>query len=172
MTSKTEKESLKKKIKPISWMFFDVDGVLTDGSLYYGPNGETLKRFNALDGHGIKLLFSHGINVGLISGRDHPATRVRADELGIKNLMMGTENKLKAFNKWAFDHSIDPKLCGHMGDDLPDAALFKKVGFSASVPNAPENIKLAADYVSEKAGGKGAVREIVELILKVKKEYA
>jgi 3-deoxy-D-manno-octulosonate 8-phosphate phosphatase (KDO 8-P phosphatase) len=86
--------------------------------------------------------------------------------------MMGTENKVKAFNKWAFDHSIDPKLCGHMGDDLPDAALFKKVGFSASVPNAPENIKLAADYVSEKAGGKGAVREIVELILKVKKEYA
>ena len=85
---------------------------------------------------------------------------------------MGKENKLKAFNEWAFNHSIDPKLCGHMGDDLPDAALFKKVGFSASVPDAPEDIRLVADYVSKKAGGKGAVREVVELILKVKKEYA
>ena len=157
--------SLEEKILALRWMFFDVDGIFTDGGLFYGVDGEVLKRFNVLDGYGIKQLMESGISVGLISGRDHPSTKVRARELGITNIMLGVENKLEAFSKWTSISGVDPKACGHMGDDYPDLELFKAVGFSASVPNATDKVKKGADFVTKKNGGMGAVREICELIL-------
>ena len=158
---------VRKKIKKLSWMFFDVDGILTDGSLFFSESGESLKKFNVLDGHGIKQLFNYGINVGLISSRDHLATRLRAKELGISVLMLKVQSKLNAFEKWSKNIDVDPARCGHMGDDIPDLELFKKVGFSATVPNACEEIKSVADLVTTKLGGNGAVREICDLIIKV-----
>ena len=149
-------------------MFFDVDGVFTDGSLFYGADGEVLKKFNALDGFGIKELKRTGIGVGLISGRDHAATRIRANELGISIIMLGKENKLEAFTNWSNSNKIDPKTCGHMGDDYPDLELFSAVGFAASVPNAIEEVKQNADFVTTKSGGEGAVREIARLITEYK----
>ena len=107
---------VRKKIKKLSWMFFDVDGILTDGSLFFSESGESLKKFNVLDGHGIKQLFNYGINVGLISSRDHLATRLRAKELGISVLMLKVQSKLKAFEKWSKNTDVDPACCGHMGD--------------------------------------------------------
>ncbi|OUV98989.1 MAG: hypothetical protein CBD16_09165 [Betaproteobacteria bacterium TMED156] len=155
------------KIKRLKWMFFDVDGILTDGSLYFSNSGEELKKFNVLDGHGIKELRKFGIGVGLISNRDHLATRKRAKELGIKTLMLNVSNKVLAFENWAEENNVDPYSCGHMGDDLPDLELFKRVGFSASVPNACEQTKDAADWISFKQGGQGAVRELCDLILEI-----
>ena len=159
-------DSIKKKIRRLSWMFFDVDGILTDGSLYFSDKGESIKRFNVLDGYGIKNLFNCGVDVGLISSRDHVATRIRAKELGIETLMLKVVNKVEAFESWVVKNNIDPMQCGHMGDDIPDLGLFSKVGFSASVPNACDEIKFAADWISTKHGGNGAVRELCDLIVK------
>ena len=159
---------LKKKILQLEWMFFDVDGILTDGSLVYEAGGEISKKFNVLDGYGIKNLIYSGVSVGLISSRDHPATRARAVELGINNVMLGKKDKLEAFMNWSNTAKVDPKNCGHMGDDYPDLELFDAVGFSASVPNAIERVKERADYVTKTAGGYGAVREIADLILTLK----
>ena len=167
MSATNLSQIVRQKIKNLSWMFFDVDGILTDGSLFFSEKGESLKKFNVLDGHGIKQLFSYGINVGLISSRDHLATRIRAEELGISLLMLKVPSKLDAFEKWSKDYNINPDHCGHMGDDLPDLELFKKVGFSASVPNACEEIKNAADFITTKQGGNGAVREICDIIIKI-----
>ena len=159
---------LKQKILQLEWMFFDVDGILTDGSLVYEAGGEVSKKFNVLDGYGIKNLIHSGVSVGLISSRDHPATRARAIELGINNVMLGKENKLDAFINWSSAAKVDPKNCGHMGDDYPDLELFDTVGFAASVPNAIEQVKKKADYVTEKTGGTGAAREVADLILTFK----
>ena len=159
---------LKKKIQQLEWMFFDVDGILTDGSLVYEAGGEISKKFNVLDGYGIKNLIQSGVGVGLISSRDHPATRARAIELGINNVMLGKENKLEAFITWSNGAKVDPMKCGHMGDDYPDLELFDAVGFAASVPNAIEKVKEKADYVTKTNGGNGAAREVADLILTVK----
>ena len=167
MSATNLSQIVRQKIKNLSWMFFDVDGILTDGSLFFSEKGEILKKFNVLDGHGIKQLFKYGINVGLISSRDHLATRLRAQELGISVLMLQVESKLNAFETWLNDVNIDPAWCGHMGDDIPDLELFEKVGFCATVPNACEEIKNAADFITVKQGGNGAVREICDLIIKV-----
>ena len=159
---------LKKKLLQLEWMFFDVDGILTDGSLVYGAEGEVSKKFNVLDGYGIKNLIHSGISVGLISSRDHPATRARAIELGISNVMLGKEDKLEAFITWSNATKVDPKNCGHMGDDYPDLELFDAVGFAASVPNAIEKVKEKADYITKTTGGNGAAREVADLILTFK----
>ena len=161
-------DMLKKKLLQLEWMFFDVDGILTDGSLVYEAEGEVSKKFNVLDGYGIKSLIHSGISVGLISSRDHPATRARAIELGISNVMLGKEDKLEAFITWSNAAKVDPKNCGHMGDDYPDLELFDAVGFSASVPNAIEKVKEKADYVTKATGGNGAAREVADLILTFK----
>ena len=158
----------KKKILQLEWMFFDVDGILTDGSLVYEAGGEISKKFNVLDGYGIKSLIYSGISVGLISSRDHPATRARAIELGINNVMLGKEDKLEAFINWSNCVKVDPMKCGHMGDDYPDLELFNAVGFAASVPNAIEKVKEKADYVTKATGGNGAAREVADLILTFK----
>ena len=121
-----------------------------------------------MDGYGIKNLIHSGISVGLISSRDHPATRARAIELGINNVMLGKENKLEAFIAWSNGAKVDPKKCGHMGDDCPDLELFNAVGFAASVPNAIEKVKEKADYVTKTTGGNGAAREVADLILTFK----
>ncbi|MDA9689264.1 HAD hydrolase family protein [Betaproteobacteria bacterium] len=159
---------LKKKILRLEWMFFDVDGILTDGSLVYEAEGEISKKFNVLDGYGIKSLIYSGISVGLISSRDHPATRARAIELGINNVMLGKEDKLEAFINWSNAAQVNPRNCGHMGDDYPDLELFNAVGFAASVPNAIEKVKEKADYVTKTTGGNGAAREVADLILTFK----
>ena len=157
------------RARQLEWMFFDIDGVLTDGGLFYGAQGETLKRFHVLDGHGIKALRAAGIKVALLSGRQHPANEQRAQELGIDQLVQGAQAKGAAFDRLVNALGLKPARCGHMGDDLPDLEVFNRVGFSAAVPDAVASVLEAAHWVSRRSGGQGAVRECCDFILESKR---
>jgi len=152
----------------ILWMFFDVDGVLTDGSLFYGDSGETIKRFNALDGQGIKMLQARGVGVGILSGRSHAAVERRAHELGIAAVFQDVADKLGVLRNWAGSKGLALNLIGHMGDDLPDVPVIEAVGFGASVVNGHPSALRSAIWVSQRRGGEGAVREACDFILGAK----
>jgi 3-deoxy-D-manno-octulosonate 8-phosphate phosphatase (KDO 8-P phosphatase) len=156
---------LDERLRAIEHLFLDVDGVMTDGGLYYDAQGESLKRFHVLDGAGIKRLLNAGVGVGIISGRSHPAIVARAQELGMSPVIIGREDKLEAFETWRTAASLPAHSCAHMGDDLPDLPLMQAVGMAFSVPDAIARVRDAADWVTVRAGGHGAVREVCDLIL-------
>lgn len=147
-------------------MIFDVDGVLTDGMLYYSERGEELKAFNIQDGQGIKMLRQCGVEVALITGRTSRAVELRAANLGIAHLFQGVEDKRVAYAALLQQLGLAPEQSGCMGDDLPDLPLFTRCGFAATVPVAPEALASRAHYVTRATGGHGAVREVCELILR------
>lgn len=157
--------TLGERTRRLLWMSFDVDGVLTDGSLFYGESGESFKRFNALDGHGIKQLQGCGVGILILSGRSHPSVDARARELGIGEVIQGAGDKLAALHRWLDGKGVHLEQLGHMGDDLPDLPVFKAVGFAASVPNAHPVVLDQAHWISRRAGGDGAVRELCDLII-------
>lgn len=149
----------------IRLLLLDVDGVLTDGGLYYGEGGEVLKRFHTLDGHGLKLLGRAGIAVGVISGRDSPALRQRLAALGIQHARLGTEDKLPAAQALLQELGIDWPQTAAMGDDWPDLPLLHHAGFACAPANAHAEARALAAHVTELAGGAGAVRELCDLLL-------
>jgi 3-deoxy-D-manno-octulosonate 8-phosphate phosphatase (KDO 8-P phosphatase) len=149
-------------------MSFDVDGVLTDGRLYYTASGEELKAFSTLDGLGLKLLEEAGVEVALITGRTSPAVLHRASNLGISRVLQGVRDKVAAFDAIRVERRLEWAQCAHMGDDLPDLALMMCCGFSASVPSAPEYVRARSRYVARTGGGEGAVREVADYILRSK----
>jgi 3-deoxy-D-manno-octulosonate 8-phosphate phosphatase (KDO 8-P phosphatase) len=168
MTSTASHQALQEargRAREVRWMFFDVDGVMTDGGLFYGPDGESLKRFSVLDGHGLKALKASGVKIAILSGRLHPATTQRAKELRFDLVIQGEERKGEAFDRWAKAEKIDPLHCGHMGDDIPDLELFSRVGFCATVPHAVDAVLARAHWTSARAGGHGAVRECCDFIV-------
>lgn len=146
-------------------MAFDVDGVLTDGTLWYSKNGEIVKGFHALDGHGLRLLKESGILVALVTGRQGPIVDRRAAELGIDITQQGVRDKARALVQLGQEHGLDMEQIGYMGDDLIDLGALQRAGFAASVPDAPAYIMQAAHWVSERSAGKGAARECCDLIL-------
>jgi len=146
-------------------MIFDVDGVLTDGSLWYGESGEMFKRFNVQDGHGLKMLSTSGIKVALVTGREGPIVDRRAAELGLGDVMQNVRDKGAALTTLATSHHLNLDQIGFMGDDLIDLPAMQRAGFAATVPEAPAYIAQAAHWVSTCAGGHGAVRECCDLIL-------
>ncbi len=156
------------RARQIEWMFFDVDGVMTDGGLYYGEHGETLKRFHVLDGHGLKALKTAGVRMGILSGRQHAATAIRARELGFDIVIQGAGRKGEAFDQLLAEHRLSGAVCGHMGDDSPDLEVFSRVCFAAAVPNAVDEVLAKAHWVSRRLGGHGAVRECCDFILKAR----
>jgi len=155
--------------RQLLWMSFDVDGVLTDGSLFYGESGEVMKRFNALDGHGIKELQSSGVGIMILSGRSHPSVAARARELGIQEVFQGVGDKLATLTGWMEGRGLTIAQIGHMGDDLPDLPLLRAVGLAASVPNAHSRVLECAHWVSKSRGGEGAVRELCDLVVGAKR---
>jgi 3-deoxy-D-manno-octulosonate 8-phosphate phosphatase (KDO 8-P phosphatase) len=154
-----------RRARNLSWMLFDVDGVMTDGGLYYGPSGESMKRFHVLDGHGLKALKAAGIRIGILSGRTHEATVVRARELGFDVVVQGAHDKGEAFERLIASAGIDPDTCGHMGDDTPDLDVFRRVAFAATVPDATPDVIAEAHWMSHRRGGQGAVRDCCDFIL-------
>ena len=150
---------------------FDVDGVLTDGSIFYADDGREIKAFNVQDGAAIKLLMAHGIEVALLTGRVSPMVERRARELGISHLYQGLDHKAPALTSLCNRLEISLENTAHVGDDLPDLALFDIVGFSISVPNGHPTVRERADYVTRTAGGGGVARELAELILRARDDW-
>ena len=157
--------SVRARLQRLKLMVFDVDGVLTDGGLWYTEQGETLKRFHALDGHGLKMLTVSGIQVALVTGRESPIIARRAAELGLGAVMQNVRDKGAVLTELLTRFGVALEQTGFMGDDLIDLPAMQRAGFSASVPDAPAYITQAAHWVSERRGGHGAARECCDLIL-------
>ncbi len=152
-------------------MIFDVDGVLTDGGLMFTGNGDTMKVFNSLDGHGAKLLREAGIDTAIITGRRSDIVAVRAKELRITHLFQGVEDKRVAFKQLLADTGLTADQCGYMGDDWPDLAVMLQCGFAAAPSSAHAEVLARVHWVSEARGGHGAVREVSELLLRAQNQY-
>jgi 3-deoxy-D-manno-octulosonate 8-phosphate phosphatase (KDO 8-P phosphatase) len=150
----------------IELLAMDVDGVLTDGTLIINGDGSESKSFNTLDGHGIRLWHRAGLKVALLSGRVSPPTRRRAEQLQIQYVYEDCHYKLPVFEKLVQQLGLSPDKTAFIGDDLPDLPVIRYAGFGVAVANAVAQIKQHADYVTTRAGGKGAVREVIEYILK------
>lgn len=159
------------KAQSIKLLVLDVDGVLSDGKLYFSDKGDEYKSFNTLDGQGIKLLQKAGIEVALITGRTSAIVASRAKELGIERLIQGREDKLNALDKILADLTLSYQEVAYIGDDLPDLACIRRVGFGATVPNANPVILQHALCCTERSGGNGAVREICDLILQAQNKF-
>lgn len=162
---------LKERALKIRLFLLDVDGVLTDGRLYYTSKGEEVKVFNVKDGLGIKLAQKAGIKVGVISGRKSRALVRRLRELKIQEVHLGYSRKLPAFESILRRLSVHPEEVAYMGDDYVDIPILRRVGFPVSVCDAPQEVKRHALYVTQARGGEGAVREVVELLLKLRGQW-
>ncbi|QFT85688.1 3-deoxy-D-manno-octulosonate 8-phosphate phosphatase KdsC [Halomonas sp. THAF12] len=156
---------LVERLRRVRLLALDVDGVLTDGRLYFDADGDSLKAFHTLDGHGLKLVQRAGIQVALITGRDSPMVTRRASALGIRHLHQGIEKKLPTLRQLCRDLALDLSEIAYCGDDLPDLAPIHRAGVGISVPGAPSYIRRHADWVTEREGGHGAVREICDTLL-------
>ncbi|MBL8830523.1 MAG: HAD-IIIA family hydrolase [Planctomycetaceae bacterium] len=163
--------SIAKLCQPIELILCDVDGVLTDGSLWFDNEGIESKRFHIRDGQGIKLWRRAGGKFGLITGRTSHIVHVRAAELGIDIVRQGTERKLAAVKEIVTQFGLQPEQVCYLGDDLPDLAAIKFVGLGVTVADGCLEARECAKYVTKLPGGHGAVRETVELILKTQKRW-
>jgi len=143
----------------------DVDGVLTDGSIYVADDGRELKAYSALDGLAMKWLERSGIAVAWITGSDAPSVVKRAAMLGVERVCLGAEDKRRAWERIRLELGIEPAQCAHIGDDFPDLAVIVRCGLGVTVPHAPERLRAKAHYTTRREGGNGAVRELAELIL-------
>ena len=150
----------------IRFLILDVDGVMTDGSIIYTASGDELKCFNVKDGAGLKYWQRAGHRAGIITGRSSPVVERRAAELGIEFLEMNAKNKLPAYDRMLGQAGVRPEEVAMIGDDLPDYPLIVRSGLGIAVADAVEEVKDAADLVTHTAGGRGAVREVIDLLLK------
>lgn len=155
----------------IRLMIFDVDGILTDGSLHYGPEGEVIKTFNVLDGHGIKLLQQSGVATAIISARKSALVARRASDLGILHVRQGVHDKRAAFEQLLDETGVVAEACGFVGDDVIDLPILLRVGFAASVPNGHPEVRKRVHYITRVAGGAGAARELCDFILHAQGNY-
>ena len=153
-------------------VFFDVDGVLTDGGLYISEQGEVLKRFHTLDGHGLKLLQRAGITPAVITGRDSPALRLRLTALGIVHAHFGTEDKRPAAERTLKKLGLEWSQAAAMGDDWPDLSVLTRCAFACAPANAQTDVLARVNYVTALQGGAGAVRELCDLLLVASGRYA
>lgn len=155
----------------VQLMIFDVDGVLTDGSLHFGLEGELIKTFNVLDGQGIRFLQQSGVATAIISARKSALVQRRAEDLGITHVYQGAHDKRAAFDQLLAQTNLTPEHCGFVGDDVIDLPILLQVGFAASVPNGHVEVRQRVHYVTAATGGNGAVRELCDLILRAQGHY-
>jgi len=154
------------RARRIRLMIFDVDGVLTDGRLWYASDGTELKAFHSFDGLGVKLLSQNGVRCAILSGRESPAVAQRAEELGIEHVMQGVEDKRRGFRQILARVRLKAAAAGFMGDDLVDIPVLRRCGFACVPKEAPEHVRHNAHYIPLSAAGSGAVRDVCEFILK------
>lgn len=159
------------RAQPVRVVFFDVDGVMTDGGLYIGESGEMLKRFHSLDGHGIKLLQRAGITPAVVTGRDSPALRLRLSALGVTHVRYGTEDKRPAAEDILRELGFDWSQAAAMGDDWPDAPVLRRVALACVPRTAHVEVRALAHFVPEAPAGLGAVRELCDVLLVASGHY-
>ena len=158
-------KELKERAKNIKLVAFDVDGVMTDGGLIFDENGVEYKKFNAKDGQGIVLLNNSGFKTAIITARLNGTVRVRFEILKMHDLFEGQKNKEEALDELIKKYNLSYSEVAYMGDDLPDIEVIKKVGIGACPGNASKEVKYFADFVTEKSGGDGAIRELCDFLL-------
>ena len=158
-------EAVLARAKNIKLVIFDVDGVMTDGGLTIGDDGQEYKTFNTQDGLGMKLLKASGVEMAIITGRTSNVVKQRSESTGVAHFYQGVDDKLIAFNDLITKLKIKPEQTAFMGDDVVDMPPMLRCGLAVSVPAAPESVKQRAHYVTTKEGGRGAVRELCELIM-------
>ena len=166
----SESDAVAARARAVRLAVFDVDGVMTDGTLYMAGAGEAFKAFNILDGHGVKMLQSAGVETAILSGRSSEAVSRRAAELGIRHVVQGAEDKVAAFAQMRARLGVEASECAFVGDDLPDLPVMRLCGFAVAVANAVEPVKSAAHYVTRAHGGRGAVREFCDLVLRAREK--
>jgi 3-deoxy-D-manno-octulosonate 8-phosphate phosphatase (KDO 8-P phosphatase) len=155
------------RVERVKLLVLDVDGVLTDGRLFYHDDGTESKAFDVRDGHGIKMLGQAGIETAIISGRNCPSVEKRATDLGITEVVQGVRDKVPSLEKLASEKGLMPEQMAFVGDDIVDLPVMNRVGFAVAVADASEHLFDKAHYVTLAPGGRGAVREVAELILGV-----
>jgi 3-deoxy-D-manno-octulosonate 8-phosphate phosphatase (KDO 8-P phosphatase) len=144
---------------------FDIDGIMTDGGLYLTDSGEEFKRFNSLDGHGLKMLKASGVEIAIITGRTSRCVEIRAKNLGIDHLYQGVENKLAVMQELLSKLNLAFDVAAYMGDDVVDLPVLRRVALAFSVPEAPQIVRDHVHHITQRQGGHGAVREACELIM-------
>jgi 3-deoxy-D-manno-octulosonate 8-phosphate phosphatase (KDO 8-P phosphatase) len=164
-------EAFTKRAQPIKLVIFDVDGVMTDGSLYLSDDGQEAKAFNSLDGHGMKMLMRTGVELAIITGRTSKLVQVRANNLGITRLFQGVEDKLIAYRQLLAETQLQPAATAYMGDDVVDLPVMRRCGLALTVPDAPTLVQQHAHYVTKLGGGRGAVREACEAIMRAQQTF-
>lgn len=157
--------TVEQRAAAIKLCLFDVDGVLTDGRLFFNNGGDEFKSFNTLDGQGIKMLQASGVDVGIITGRTSDLVARRANDLGIKWLIQGREDKFAALQEILAQKPVELSEIAFVGDDLPDLRVISRVGLGIAVANAAPFVKEHSHHITERKGGEGAAREVVELIM-------
>jgi len=159
------------KLAKIKLLLLDVDGVLTDGRIIYDGQGNELKAFDVKDGHGLKMIQRAGIQVGIITGRSSEVVRRRAAELGIEILYQGALRKLEPYCEILEQHRLCDEQIAYVGDDIVDLPILQRAGFSATVADAVPDVLPLVDYVATRPGGRGAVREICDLLLRASGQW-
>lgn len=161
----TTTDELRQRAERIQVMIFDVDGIMTDGKLYLSKHGEEMKAVNVKDGLGLKRLQGTGITPAVISGRPSAAVAARMHDLGIEHIYLDSRDKTLDFKALLAELELDAEQAAFMGDDLPDLPVMKQVGLALTVPDAIDDVRAAAHWVSQARGGEGAVRQACELII-------
>lgn len=159
---------MRRRAAAVRLAVFDVDGVLTDGRLYIGPHGEAMKAFHVRDGYGLKALARAGIEVGLLTARESAIVRQRAQELGITLIAQAAQDKAAVLRDWLHERGLEAAQAAYLGDDLPDLGALALAGLPAAVADAHPRVRAAAAYVTTLPGGRGAARELCELILRAR----
>ncbi|MGJ0429483.1 3-deoxy-manno-octulosonate-8-phosphatase KdsC [Methylobacter sp.] len=171
MTETGQMQAVLEKAKKLKLLILDVDGVLTDGKLFFDNEGNEYKAFHARDGHGIKLLRQTGVEVAVISGRKSNSVALRMKNLGIEYVYQGHENKIAAFDEIIDKLRITPDQAAHVGDDLLDLPIMTRVGLAIAVDDANFAVKQHADWCTTLPGGHGAVREVCDLIMQAQGRF-
>ena len=166
------KMNYKEILPQITTLIFDVDGVLTDGTVTIFPDGKMIRRMNIKDGYALKTAVDNGFNVCIITGGSNQAVKSRLEGLGIKDIYLGAHNKIEQLNDYLSKKSLQLSGILYMGDDIPDFPVMKLVALSTCPQDAAPEIKSIAKYISHKNGGKGAVRDIVEQVMKVQGKWS
>ena len=164
--------SLEERARKVRMIVFDIDGVLTDGSLFYGDDGQEYKAFNSRDGHGIKMLRATGVEAGIITGRTSQVVLHRARNLGINHIFQGAHDKLVAFDALMRDQGVTPEQIAYMGDDIVDLPILRRCGLAITVPDAPMQVKARCHMVTQAGAGRGAAREVCEFIMAAQGTWA